>query len=148
MSKSGISRINVFLIELIVMILVFAIASGILLRVFVRADQLSKGAADLSAAVIAAESVMERQLAGNFSELSSSVDLNWYDRDWQPVASEDSASFGVTAEQSFESGEAGTLVRFQVRAFDTEDNDEIYLLKTSQYYGGLWKEGDFNETEH
>lgn len=141
MSKSGISRINVFLIELIVMILVFAIASGILLRVFVRADQLSKGAADLSAAVIAAESVMERQLAENFSELSASVDLNWYDRDWQPVSSEDTASFGVTAEQFFEPGEAGTLVRFQVRAFDAENNDEIYLLKTSQYYGGLWKEG-------
>ena len=96
--KSGL-----FLIELIIMILFFAIASAICVRLFVHAHLTAKASTDLSQAVFISQSAAETikgtdASSEKLSELLGAVPSEngysvFYDKNWQRMASSQDCSY-------------------------------------------------------
>lgn len=131
MSKNRTSRANVFLIELVVAIAVFALASSILLQVFVQADALSREAARLSGAILAAENAAE-QLRAQPAEEEADFSF-WYDLDWQPSGEEEGA-YRVLCRPVKRETLAGALMEYSVTVLERDGGEVIYSLSTSVYF--------------
>lgn len=94
MRKRG-SKTSLFLMEMLLVILFFSIAAAICLRVFAAARQRSVDSADLSGAVIAAQSEAERFRAAVFVDDLEALAVSggavtegpvhiYYDAKWKP----------------------------------------------------------------
>jgi len=91
--RSAPSRTGLFLMELILVILCFAVSAAICLRVFVSAKQTADRSRDLSAAVLAAENAAEcwKASAGDLGECAAFLNveedgntlIQTFDSDWQ-----------------------------------------------------------------
>jgi hypothetical protein len=83
-SKSGL-----FLMELVIAIGFFAVASAVCAQLFADAHTTSKKGSDLSMAVVAAESAAEEFKAAANAEIVPGTDkILYYGSDWQPAASD------------------------------------------------------------
>lgn len=97
----GRSASSLFLIELIIAIGFFAVASAVCLQLFVRARMVSIQSADLSRATLAAQSAAEafRGCGGSLEEVSALLGGQeeggaltvWYGPDWNPCGRENAA---------------------------------------------------------
>ena len=97
----GRSASSLFLIELIIAIGFFAVASAVCLQLFVRARLVSIQSADLSRATLAAQSAAEafRGCGGSLEEASALLGGQeeggaltvWYGPDWNPCGRENAA---------------------------------------------------------
>lgn len=132
------SRSNAFLLELIIVVLFFAVAAAVLLQIFARADALSRDASALSYAVIAAEDAAERQRSLPLGQLQPS--RIYYDREWQP-SSENDAAFAVDVTPDFEVHDGGSLASFSITVSGLTDGKPVYSLETKKYYAGEYPEG-------
>jgi hypothetical protein len=82
-SKSGL-----FLMELVIAIGFFAVASAVCAELFANAHTTSKKGSDLSMAVVAAESAAEEFKASPDAGVPGTSVTLYYDSDWQPAASD------------------------------------------------------------
>ena len=98
MKNRALSGSGMFLIELLIGLLIFAIASAICLRIFVAANHISTGSVELNHAVVAAQNSAEcfkstggdmpetaGLLGGDLSEGDTALTL-YFDADWNKVA--------------------------------------------------------------
>ena len=98
--KSAMSGSGVFLIELLLAILIFAVASAVCLKIFVTAHQVSTESSKLNQAVIAAQSAAEcfkaakgnigetATLLGTDSEVSADSVIVRFDETWDVLPQE------------------------------------------------------------
>ena len=94
------SKTPLALMELLVMVLVFALASAICVRIFVRSDEISRTSEAVSRAALEAQDVAEeiKSRRPSFAELYEDEDTTWkytdgvwelaYDEEWMPVNSD------------------------------------------------------------
>lgn len=133
-SKSGL-----FLIELIILILFFAMASGICVQLFVNAHLLSIRSSQQNHAVLVAQSAAEaykanaaeydKLLGGKSDEEGFHV---LYNTEWQPLADENSvdvtgrslASYRMDMRFSTQDN-VGTI---DIRIYNLQDDRELYQL--------------------
>ena len=130
------SKTPLALMEQLVMILVFALAAAICVRIFVAADQLSRKNEAVSHAVLAAQNVAEeiKSRGGEFPQLYIGYEDNWacendawilaFDKDWDPVTREE-AETGVQKKywlQIFDNAaEIPGLVKVQITVTDGKE---------------------------
>lgn len=99
MEKQPVRRSSLFLLELMISILFFSLASALCMLLFAKANSLERRSADLNHAVNACTSVAEilkteDDVLSSLSEIypDSSMDKNiffvYYDKDWIPCTSE------------------------------------------------------------
>lgn len=133
------SKAGLFLIELIILILFFAIASGICVQLFVNAHLTSIRSSQLNRAVLAAQSAAEAYKAdADLTALiggSSDGDGHYviYSGEWTPLAVESSvdaqgnsiAAYRMDVEFSSEQDIGSALIT----VWRLSDNTEIYKLE-------------------
>jgi len=93
MSRKNISRSNLFLIELIIVIVFFIFSTSIILRVFAKANELSINTNALNGAIITTQSNAEKYKSISFNNLSTDTQTFYYDKDWNLATKENSFYF-------------------------------------------------------
>ena len=116
MKNRALSGSGLFLIELLIGLLIFAIASAICLRIFVASHQISAGSVELNHAVVAAQNSAEcfratngdlpetaELLGGDLSDDNMALTL-YFDADWNKVALAGNGYFAEIKRISKENG--------------------------------------------
>lgn len=134
MQKSS-SKSSLFLIELILSILFFAIAAAVCARAFVRSHNMSSEAGTLGMAQIVLEDAQHQISAG----IEPDEIALFYDGDWNACKEEDAEYYLVIEETDREQDSAGALVTYRLSACDA-GNRQILTLSFSEY--DPWKLGD------
>ncbi len=132
------SRSSLFLMELILVILFFSLASAVCVQMFVRSHVLSSTSVELNNAVVWCESMaeafyafdgdlsgMEKALEGAECDASSSIKV-------------DHGEYSVTGVLEKE----GELLRLDISCYDKKDDEIIYSLSPKLYPK---ESGDSNE---
>ena len=130
------SKSALFLMELIIVIAFFALASAVCMRLFVHAHLISKQSADLNMAVSAAQSAAEclrasdgdlermAQLIPGAQKLGENEMQVLYNSDWQPGSGDYRLSLHVTRQESLVTG------RIEVQ---NPAGGELYSLLVEKY---------------
>ena len=116
-------RAELTLLELIIVIGLFAVFGALDLRIFAEANRLGKESDRLSHAVIAAENAAECFKSGEVPAL-------YYDNSWLPT-DKVSAEYIITIEKFFDDGIE--TARFSVR----DKNDELFALNANAFNEAL-----------
>lgn len=131
------------LMELMVMILVFALAAALCLQAFVKSDRLSRNGEARDRAAVACQSVAEvlRHTGGDFQEAARLLEAQTYeenslmldyDKNWNPA--EDTMRYTVGA-GLVDSGFPG-LGKAAVWCRDEESDTELFRLEITWQKGG------------
>lgn len=123
------SRSSLFLLELILTILLFAIAGSICIQVFAKAHQISRHAENINIAQDMASSTAE--LLGNSSDAAKHPWLQYFDANWQET-DKSHASYQLTASFSDEAGMRQIHVIVSDCIFK-EDTEELYVLEAGYH---------------
>lgn len=140
MNKKNSSGAGMFMLEMIAAVFFFILCASICIRVFVKADSMSRLARDTNNAVLAAESVAEVWKAEGPEGLSGRLHaqagedrmfLCW-DREWNAVADEADAAYlgelSWTGESGFETA------RIMIRRADKKDTGaELFDMTAARY---------------
>lgn len=138
--SKGSNRSGLFLIELIVAILFFSLASAICIQLFVKAHIISQSSQDLTMALNQAQTAVEafKSTDGNLEDLKLIIGgengdaanelLVKYDSGWQPVTSNES-TYKLTVSLSEQNPITATVV---VAKSDSMENP-IYSVETKKY---------------
>lgn len=131
-SKSGL-----FLLELVLGILFFSLASAVCVSLFVNARLTSTRSRDLTEAVLQAQTAAEsyRSVDGDMERLCQLLDAQqqedtlylFYDKDWQPAADPSLARYVL----SIHSEDHGRLDTAQILV--TKGEEELFSLSLKQY---------------
>jgi len=121
-----ISRSAVFLFELMVVILIFAMASAACVQIFAGAFNMSKDSKELTMSSLNAQTVAERFKAG--SEDAGTI---YFDKDWN-AAGEANAYYTVALEEK----ESPPYMREAfVRVYEKSAAEPIFSLNVKRYTG-------------
>lgn len=143
MENGGKTRsLRMSLIEISIMIAVFAVISVFLLQMYVAADSLQGTSVHISKAMVHAESVAETlKGSGSFEDAISTLGMQktqdelsyvlQYDKQWNPV-SED-GSFLIIVDAALEEGSSGMMLNANVKAIK-EDGTELCYFPVKRYY--------------
>lgn len=138
-SKSGL-----FLIELIIAIVFFALTSAVCVQLFVRAHLVSRSSSETTTAVIEARNAAEcfRASGGSAEKLASLLGSGapeisgeseryavYYDGDWQRVSAREKASY----ELSVDVGSEGGLATAGVAVRRIGEESVIFRLESKSY---------------
>lgn len=127
------SRSHLFLIELIVVILFFAFASVITVRVFSKSFELDAETTTLNGAVMAVQTVAETDKTAAFKEIDSTPETLYFDEEWKTIDSS-GAVYTLTSEVDLIGQPAGTMAVYN---YTVSSNDNvIFRLQTKKYYSG------------
>ena len=140
MNKKNSSGAGMFMLEMIAAVFFFILCASICIRVFVKADSMSRLARDTNNAVLAAESVAEvwkaegpEGLSGRFHAQAGEdrMSLCW-DREWNAVADEADAAY--LGELSW-TGESGLeTARIMIRRADKKGTGaELFDMTAARY---------------
>lgn len=145
--KRGSNQINSFFVEIIIVILFFAISAAVTLQLFVAANNRAQQSSDLSVAVIKAQNIAE-QIKG----LSSSDELPEalkaakhtssggteqfqidYDKQWNQIQSAPHYEIDVTLTKN--TAESGVLVNADILVLRCKASGEnkIFTLSSAKY---------------
>lgn len=139
MSKKNSSGEGMFMLEMIVAVFFFILCASICIRVFVKADSMSRLARDTNNGVLAAESVAEvwkaegsEGLGGRFrAKTGESVARLFWDREWNAIADEADASY--LGEVSW-SGDAGLwTARIVIRRAGQKGGTDLFEMTAARY---------------
>lgn len=140
MNKKNSSGAGMFMLEMIAAVFFFILCAAICIRVFVKADSMSRLAKDTNNGVLAAESVAEvwkvkgpEGLSGRFhAQAGDGQVLLCWDREWNAVA--DAADAAYQGELSW-SGEAGLeTARIVIRRADGKGTGtELFDMTAARY---------------
>lgn len=142
MNRKNSSGAGLFMLEMIAAVFFFILCAGICIRVFVKADGMSRLARDTNNGVLAAESVAEvwkaegpEGLSGRFlAQTGDDQALICWDLGWNAVA--DQASAAYLGEVSW-SAEAGLLTaRIVIRRTDKGAGKELFQMAAARYVPG------------
>ncbi|MBW7572935.1 hypothetical protein [Caproiciproducens faecalis] len=136
--------VNSFFVEMILVILFFAISVTVTLQLFVQANNRAHQSSDLSTAVIQAENIAEQVSALSSpdqlpealktakQESGGSYRLN-YNQEWKPTASDPRYTVDVTLKKS--PSEGGTMVtaKIAVSRIKNGGEDSLYSLRSAKY---------------
>ena len=114
------SHSNALLVELLIVVLFFMLASTVLLQLFTAARNQSRKAEDLSQATLHAQNIAEALYSGDGSFVSSGERFSL-----------PGSSLTASVDSSSEQTEAGTLTRYTVSIFSGDEL--IYALPGARY---------------
>ncbi len=140
------SKASLFLMELIIAILIFSLASGFCVRFFAKAHILTEDTKNLNHAVSLTQSAAEifYGMNGQLNEIQSTLDADkngkcengllsvYYDHNFQ-VCTKDSATYEMTMSLSEEDNMQVMDIRMHKLA---KDDRSIYSLRVKRYAGG------------
>nr|WP_319489615.1 hypothetical protein [uncultured Caproiciproducens sp.] len=137
-------QVNSFFIEIILVILFFAISVTVTLQLFVAANNRAQQSSDLSVSVIQAENIAEQVLSLTSSDQvpqalktaqlkNDETYLICYDKDWNQTKSEPRFVMGVTLKKTPSAG--GTMVSADIDVYRRQNGSQkdIYSLSSSKY---------------
>lgn len=136
------SKAPLALMEQLIMVLVFAVAGALCLRLFVSADKMSENSMALDSAVIQAQTAAEILKSGapeqNFEKYGAEYsDGGWrigFDENWNAVSGNENAEYSLVA--AYEDAESEYMWFAKVSVF-TADGELIFEIPVSgQLYGG------------
>lgn len=140
-------QVNGFFIEIILVILFFAISATVTLQLFVAANNRAQQSSDLSVSVIQAENIAEQVLsltsADQVPEALKQAQLKnnetyliCYDKEWKQTTSEPRFVVGVTLKKTPSDG--GTMVSADISIYRRQNGSQkdIYSLSSSKYLPG------------
>lgn len=127
-----------FLIELILAILFFSIASAVCIQLFVKAHTISKKSSDLTAAVTQVQSAAEiiKTYHGNVEDVINLLDATQtgqkltvsYDSDWSRVANDQ-----AVYQMIIEFAEDGQLFVSEIQMVEVNQTQPIFELEVKKY---------------
>lgn len=137
MKRTVMSRAHLFLVELIIATLFFALAGAVAVQVFVKAHELTAHSSALNGAVIAAQSAAETDRVLAFTAVAEEPRTLYFNKEWQRTSAAD-ASYLLAIETAVEERAAGTMVTYTYRVLPSEEPraEAIYSLTSKKYYGG------------
>ena len=132
-AKSG-----AFLLEFVIILLVFSLASAVCMRLFFTARSLAEGSDELDNAVAAATRVSETLKSADGSDAAIDAVFGtsraiYLDENWQNCGESD-GEYQITAELSASDGSAGRLLSGTVTVSEAEGGEEIYALDFARFY--------------
>ncbi len=138
MSIHRTSRSGLFLMELILIILFFAITSGVCVNLFAKAHVLSAASTDLNHAVLQCETAAEtyKHLDGDLGQVASSLGgeqqgemlVLYFDQEWNQVTDRETAVYRLTLVQTQEeNGLTGAVVSA------AKGEKELYQLTVKKF---------------
>lgn len=131
-NKKNVSRANLFLIELIIIISFFVISLAIIMRVFSHANSLSVDTLALNGASITMQSNAEQYKLIPYKDLKSDTQTLYYDKNWQ-ISNIENGYYMITVEISLEEKENGVIAIFNQNAKFTSNNKLIFSLETKKF---------------
>ena len=136
------SRSGLFLMELIMAIFIFSIASTICIQMFIKSHVLSQKSVELNHAVTWCGSMAELFYAtdGNLEKMAEELDYSYfddsmnnisiyYDDSFLSVDGINNATYCVTGSVS----ESDQLITLNIQCKDLLDNEDIYSLKPTLF---------------
>jgi Tfp pilus assembly protein PilV len=145
--KRSPSQMNSFFVEIIIVILFFAISVAVTLQLFVAANNRAQQSRDLSIAVIKAENIAEQvkslpsaeavpkvlQTAQRIGPGNGSGYRMGYDKQWNPTVSNPRYVIDVTLEKT--KSKSGTMVvaDISIHRMNNSGSKGIYTLSSAKY---------------
>ena len=133
MSKSNISRTNLFLIELIIIIAFFIASLSIIISVFSKVNSTSIEASALNGASITMQSNAELYKIISYDELPTDTQMLYYDKNWQ-ITSAGNEYYIITVEISLEDKDYSVIASFNQEAKFADSGKPIFTLETKKYF--------------
>lgn len=133
MQFRGMSRSQLFLIELIVVVLFFSFAGAVTVQVFSKAHGLAQSSEALNGAVMAAQTKAETDKTLGFKDIGKAEDTLHFDGSWN-ITDSSEAVYTMTTETTLEHRDAGTMAVYNYSV--TSDDGIIWQLQTKKYYSG------------
>lgn len=124
MRKGTSSKSSLFLLEVMVSVLFFALSASVCIQVFVKAHQLSREAEELNMAAGIASSAAELLASEKGEEQLPAC----YDEDWMPCG-EDTAEYFLETDVTWEDGYKSGMLRVTKK-----DGTCIYELEAGHYF--------------
>lgn len=140
MIKKNSSGSGIFLMEMILVVFFFVICAVICIRVFVKANDMSRTARDLNQSVLAAESIAEiwkqeggeglekRMQAAVPAKNPDSAGIYW-NQNWQPAKDQEQAAFVASISWQETEEWADAVIAIE----RTQDSHELFTMAVSRY---------------
>lgn len=142
-NKKNISRANLFLIELIIIVSFFIVSLTITMRIFSEANSLSFNSSALNGAAITMQSNAEHYRLMSYKDLNTDIFTLYYDKNWNS-SEEKNGYYVITIEISLEYKDNSVIASFNQNAKVLSNNKHIYNLETKKFYKkdmwGLYEE--------
>lgn len=133
MKKNISSRSHLFFLELIIVILLFALTSTLLLSVFIKADAIREKSKEQTHGMIAVQAVAERIKGGE--ELDITQFPLYYDADWKQIALEEEGTFVMEIDYQETETLSGTIqsISLEVSKTRVAKEEPIWQLAFKKY---------------
>lgn len=132
-NKKNISRANLFLIELIIIITFFIVSLTIIIRIFSKANSLSVDSSALNGAAITMQTNAEQYRLMSYKNLKEGTQNLYYDKNWQ-ISKEENGYYVITVEISLENKNKSVLATFNQNAKFVSNNNHIFNLETKKFF--------------
>jgi type II secretory pathway pseudopilin PulG len=133
------SKVNIFLIELIIVILIFAISAAIIVNLFAASSKVNRESRDKSVSLMKIESIIEEYKSFEFAIegnncLESLGFPKLYDKDWIETTDEVQAVYSIVLLSSQKKYGSGSVFTIDLTSFDKKNGKELIKLKASKYF--------------
>lgn len=119
---------SLFLLELILAVLFFSVASAFCVQIFIKAHLMSQDARDLNFAVNEISSIAEQLSTEDALQAPATDSIRYYDKAYTPCARED-AVYTLTIHFN----EADTMRTAEIEMTTTTDDQSIYALQVHNH---------------
>ena len=133
------SKVNIFLIELIIVILIFAISAAIIVNLFAAASKVNRESHDKTVSLMKIESIIEEYKSfeyaiegNNYLESLSFPKL--YDKDWLETTDETNAVYSIVLISSQKKYGSGSVFTLDLTSIEKDNGKELIKLKGSKYF--------------
>ena len=133
------SKVNLFLIELIIVILVFAVSSAIIVNLFLSAHKITQQSEDISISLMKIESILEEYKSLNNSMdatkyLSDSGFPKFYNGIWQETKDKAQGFYEIDLVKSDKKFQVGILSKLELTSYYMSGHKEITSLSGAKYF--------------
>ena len=132
-NKKNISRANLFLIELIIIITFFIVSLTITMHIFSKANSLSVDSSALNGAAITMQTNAEQYKLMSYNDFNAGTQALYYDKNWQSSKKEN-GYYVVTVEISLENKNNSVIATFNQNAKFVSNNKQIFNLETKKFF--------------
>ncbi|WP_027399647.1 type II secretion system protein [Anaerovorax odorimutans] len=131
MIDNRITKSNLFLIELIIVIMFFAFASTITLQVFFKANEKSADSTALNGALMVTQAAAEKAKSITYTDLNKIAETEYFDENWNP-SNVENAKYTLNTKIKTETKNSGIMVTLTYKA--KSSTETIYELKSKKYF--------------
>ena len=130
-------KTSLFLIEMLISIFVFSIASAVCIQLFVKSHLLSQESIDLQQATLQAQNLAESFYADPPTDIATK-EVYYYNTDWQPVESKSESVYTaeIYSQPDLSINSDMSYATIKISKVTSSGNDEIYSLSLEKYTGG------------